>query len=93
MAAKYSLDSFDRKILDCLQDDADMALAEIARRVGLHKSSVSRILSTLEQAGYVERDPNRRVEDSVAEVTGQDDDVLGIAAPEKITMDDLKELL
>lgn len=30
---------------------------------------------------------------SVAEVTGQDDDVLGIAAPEKITMDDLKELL
>ena len=31
--------------------------------------------------------------DSVAEVTGQDDDVLGIAAPEKITMDDLKELL
>ena len=35
MAAKISLDSFDKKILDCLQDDADMALAEIAKRVGL----------------------------------------------------------
>ena len=35
MAAKLSLDSFDRKILDCLQDNADMPLAEIAGRVGL----------------------------------------------------------
>ena len=35
MAAKTSLDSFDRKILDCLQDDADMPLAEIAAKVEL----------------------------------------------------------
>ena len=27
MAAKLSLDSFDRKILDCLQDNVDMPLA------------------------------------------------------------------
>ncbi|HET8601693.1 MAG TPA: IclR family transcriptional regulator [Segeticoccus sp.] len=33
-----------------------LGVTEIAREVGLHKSSVSRILSTLEQAGYVERD-------------------------------------
>ena len=35
MAAKLSLDSFDRKILECLQDNSDMPLAEVARRVGL----------------------------------------------------------
>lgn len=34
-----------------------LGVTEIARRVGLHKSSVSRILATLEQAGYVERVP------------------------------------
>ena len=31
MAGKLSLDSFDRHILDCLQNDSDMALAEIAK--------------------------------------------------------------
>lgn len=35
-----------------------LGVTEIAREVGLHKSSVSRILATLEQAGYVERDEN-----------------------------------
>lgn len=34
-----------------------LGVTEIARRVGLHKSTVSRILATLEQAGYVERGP------------------------------------
>ncbi|MFC8502139.1 IclR family transcriptional regulator [Pedococcus sp. NPDC057267] len=34
-----------------------LGVTEIARRVGLHKSTVSRILATLEQAGYVEREP------------------------------------
>ena len=33
-----------------------LGVNEIARRVDLHKSSVSRILATLEKAGYVERD-------------------------------------
>ena len=33
-----------------------LGVTEIARRVDLHKSSVSRILATLERAGYVERD-------------------------------------
>lgn len=33
-----------------------LGVTEIARRVDLHKSSVSRILATLEKAGYVERD-------------------------------------
>ncbi len=33
-----------------------LGVTEIARRVNLHKSTVSRILATLEQAGYVERE-------------------------------------
>ncbi len=33
-----------------------LGVTEIARKLDLHKSSVSRILSTLEKAGYVERD-------------------------------------
>jgi DNA-binding IclR family transcriptional regulator len=33
-----------------------LGVSEIARRVGLHKSTVSRLLATLEQAGYVERE-------------------------------------
>jgi DNA-binding IclR family transcriptional regulator len=35
-----------------------LGVTEIARKVDLHKSSVSRILATLEKAGYVERDDN-----------------------------------
>jgi DNA-binding IclR family transcriptional regulator len=33
-----------------------LGVTDIARRVDLHKSSVSRILATLERAGYVDRD-------------------------------------
>ncbi|MGB6008157.1 IclR family transcriptional regulator [Castellaniella sp.] len=34
-----------------------LSVTELARRVGLHKSSVSRIVATLEEAQFVERDP------------------------------------
>lgn len=37
-----------------------LGVTEIAERVGLHKSSVSRILATLEQVDLVERDPASR---------------------------------
>jgi IclR family transcriptional regulator, acetate operon repressor len=37
-----------------------MGVTEIAARVGLHKSTVSRILATLEQENLVERDPQTR---------------------------------
>lgn len=37
-------------------DQPVLGVTEIARRVGQHKSTVSRILATLERAGYVERD-------------------------------------
>ena len=53
MAAKFSLDSFDKKILDCLQDDADMPLAEVARRVGLSTTPCWRRINRLQEAGIV----------------------------------------
>jgi IclR family transcriptional regulator, acetate operon repressor len=37
-------------------DEPVLGVTEIARRVGLHKSTVSRTLATLEHAGLVERD-------------------------------------
>lgn len=49
------------EVLRCFTSDApDQGVTEIARRVGLHKSSVSRILSTLEAEGIVERDERTR---------------------------------
>lgn len=38
-------------------DDAALGVTEVAQRVGLHKSTVSRILAGLAEAGYVQRDP------------------------------------
>lgn len=35
-----------------------LGVTEIAKRIGLHRSSVSRILSALEVAGFVEREPS-----------------------------------
>ena len=55
MAAKLSLDSFDRKILDCLQDNADMPLAEIASRVGLSTTPCWRRIQKLEESGVIQR--------------------------------------
>lgn len=45
-------------ILDAFSGDRDdLGVNEIARIVGMHKSTVSRLCSTLENAGYLERDP------------------------------------
>ena len=41
-------------------DEPLLGVSEIAARVGLHKSTVSRILATLEQEDLVERDPSTR---------------------------------
>src|SRR5882757_2575640 len=53
MAAKMSLDSFDRKILDCLQDDSDMPLAEVAKRVGLSTTPCWRRINRLQNEGII----------------------------------------
>lgn len=44
-------------ILDSFSDrEADLGVNEIARLVGMHKSTVSRLCATLENAGYLQRD-------------------------------------
>ena len=53
MAAKISLDSFDRKILDCLQDNSDMPLNEVAARVGLSTTPCWRRIKRLQDDGVV----------------------------------------
>ncbi len=53
MAAKLSLDSFDRKILECLQDNSDMPLAELARRVGLSTTPCCRRINRLQGDGII----------------------------------------
>jgi IclR family acetate operon transcriptional repressor len=49
------------RVLRCFSvDEPALGVTEIAARVGLHKSSVSRLLATLEQERVVERDPQTR---------------------------------
>ena len=53
MAGKFTLDSFDKKILDCLQDSADMPRAEDAKRVGLSTTPCWRRINRLQEEGIV----------------------------------------
>ncbi|MFC4901970.1 IclR family transcriptional regulator [Kocuria oceani] len=49
------------RVLRCFSvDEPLLGVTEIAARVGLHKSTVSRLLVTLEQENVVERDPQTR---------------------------------
>ena len=49
------LDSRDRKILDLLQRDADIALSAMAERVNLSMSACSRRVTRLREEGYIAR--------------------------------------
>lgn len=49
------LDSFDRKILTLLQEDAALSAAEIGDRIGLSQSPVSRRIARLRETGYIRR--------------------------------------
>ncbi|GMK39511.1 IclR family transcriptional regulator [Paenibacillus sp. CCS19] len=67
-------------ILQCFTLGTDFAMTEIAERVGLHKSTVHRMLSTLEDRGFVERDSGTeryrlgfRVWELSAHLTSSDD--------------------
>jgi len=44
-------------ILLCFTDESDLGLTELASRVGLHKSTVHRLLASLEGKGFIIRDP------------------------------------
>lgn len=49
------LDKMDRKILDILQEDCTVPVAEIGRRVGLSTTPCWRRIQKLEEAGIIER--------------------------------------
>lgn len=49
------LDVFDRRILRALQEDAQLTQADLADRVLLSPSQISRRIQYLEQAGYIVR--------------------------------------
>ena len=49
------MDSIDRKILEILQNDATLPIAEIAERVGLSTTPCWRRIRNLEKAGIVGR--------------------------------------
>lgn len=49
------MDSTDRKILQILQDDASLAVAEVAARVGLSQTPCWRRIQKLEEAGVIRK--------------------------------------
>lgn len=49
------IDERDRKILELLQQDASMAIADLAERVALSTSACSRRIQKLEEQGYIAR--------------------------------------
>ena len=49
------MDRIDRKILQCLQEDASLPLAEIAERVGLSTTPCWRRIQNLEKTGVIRR--------------------------------------
>lgn len=75
-------------ILLCFTDDSDLSLTEIAARVDLHKSTVHRLLASLEVKGFVLRHQETeryrlgfRVWELAANLT-QGDDPAGMFLPE-----------
>ena len=45
-------------ILLCFTEDTGLTMSEIAQRVNLHKSTVHRLLASLEKKGFVVRNPS-----------------------------------
>jgi IclR family transcriptional regulator, KDG regulon repressor len=43
------------KLLSAFRDDAEIGVAELSRRLGLHKNNVFRLLATLEQGDFIEQ--------------------------------------
>lgn len=55
MSTIYSLDRFDRQILELLQQDAGLSNQELADKVGLSASPCSRRVKNLEERGFIDR--------------------------------------
>jgi len=45
------------RILEAFDDDVELGVSELSRRLDLHKNNVFRLLATLEQRGYIEQCP------------------------------------
>jgi DNA-binding IclR family transcriptional regulator len=45
------------RVLEEFRTEAEIGVAELSRRLGLHKNNVFRLLATLEEQGYIEQDP------------------------------------
>jgi IclR family transcriptional regulator, KDG regulon repressor len=43
------------RVLEAFNEDHEIGVAELSRRLGLHKNNVFRLLATLEQDGYIEQ--------------------------------------
>jgi len=79
-------------ILLCFTAKSEWPMTEIADRVGLHKSTVHRMLATLEDKGFVIRDPaseryrlGLRIWELSANMSGTDDPaVLGLPEMERL---------
>jgi len=52
---KLAMDALDRKILDCLQADGRMSVADLAAKVGLSPSPCLRRVRNLERTGIISR--------------------------------------
>lgn len=81
-------------ILLCFTHRTDWAMSEIAEHVGLHKSTVHRMLATLEEKGFIERDRSTdryhlglRVWELSANLSGSDDQAV-IWLPEMVRLRD-----
>ena len=82
-------------ILICFTSDTDLGLTEISSKIGLHKSTVHRLLTTLEEKGFVTRNQateKYRLGMRVWELTAnlsQEDDPASILLPEMERLRDL----
>jgi IclR family KDG regulon transcriptional repressor len=45
------------RVLEAFGDEEELGVTELARRLGLHKNNVFRLLATLEEKGYVDQTP------------------------------------
>lgn len=43
------------RVLEEFRDDVEIGVADLSRRLGLHKNNVFRLLATLEESGYIEQ--------------------------------------
>ncbi len=48
------------RLLQVFDDEGELGVTELSRRLGLHKNNVFRLLATLELQGYVEQSANER---------------------------------